>query len=59
VPVIVARSHYFDSIDPAGALAVGPSLGVSAGWRPAAEPRAARIGLEQIIRWYSRSPSAP
>jgi HAD superfamily hydrolase (TIGR01509 family) len=58
VPVIVARSHYFASIDPAGVLAVGPSLGASAGWRPAAEPRAARIGLEQIIHWYSSSPSA-
>jgi len=58
VPVIVARSHYFASIDPAGALAVGPSLGASAGWRPAAEPRAARIGLEQIVRWYSSSRSA-
>jgi HAD superfamily hydrolase (TIGR01509 family) len=57
VPVIVVRSHYFTSIDPAGALAVGPSLGRSAGWRPEAEPRAARIGLEQIFHWYSRSPS--
>jgi len=58
VPVIVTCSHYFPSIDPADALAVGPSLGRSAGWRPEAEPRAARIGREQIIHWYSRSPSA-
>jgi HAD superfamily hydrolase (TIGR01509 family) len=58
VPVIVTRSHYFASVDAPGALAVGPSLGQIGGWRPAAQARALRIGLEQIIHWYSRSPFA-
>jgi HAD superfamily hydrolase (TIGR01509 family) len=54
VPVIVARSHYFAAILPEGALAVGPSLGCAAGWRPAADARATRIDLEQIMRWHAR-----
>jgi HAD superfamily hydrolase (TIGR01509 family) len=59
VPVIVVRSHYFAAAESQGALAVGPSLGDAAGWHPAADARAARIGLEQIVRWYARSPGAP
>jgi HAD superfamily hydrolase (TIGR01509 family) len=55
VPAIIARSHYFASADSPGALAAGPSLGRIPGWRPAAEARTARIDLEQIFRWYSRS----
>ncbi len=55
VPVIVTRSYYFPSIDPADVLAVGPSLGRTDGWRPAADAGAQRIDLKQINRWYARS----
>ncbi len=55
VPVIVARSHFFGQPKSEGALAVGPSLGRIAGWHPAADARATRIGLEQIIRWHACS----
>src|SRR5882762_301751 len=55
VPVIVTRSHFFGSATSEGALAAGPSLGRIAGWHPAADARAARIGLDQIIRWHARS----
>jgi HAD superfamily hydrolase (TIGR01509 family) len=59
VPVIVTRSHYFAAGDSQGALAAGPSLGRIDGWHPTADARATRIGLEQIMRWYWRSPWAP
>jgi HAD superfamily hydrolase (TIGR01509 family) len=52
IPVIVTRSHYFNSSPVTGALAAGPSLGRIEGWSPAADPRAARIDLAQIIRWH-------
>ena len=55
VAVIVTRSHYFAVGETQGALAVGPSLGRIKGWHPTADARATRIGLEQIIRWYSCS----
>jgi HAD superfamily hydrolase (TIGR01509 family) len=55
VPVIVARSHFFARLESEAALAVGPSLGQAAGWHPMADARAARIGLDQIIRWHARS----
>jgi hypothetical protein len=58
VLVIIARSHYFGSADSPAALAAGPSLGRISGWRPAARTGAARIDLEQIIRWHARSPCA-
>jgi HAD superfamily hydrolase (TIGR01509 family) len=54
VPVIVARSHYFAATLPRGALAVGPSLGRAADWHPAADARATRIDLEQIMRWHAQ-----
>ena len=54
VPVLVTRSHYFASGDTHGALAAGPSLGRSDGWHPRADLRAARIGLQQIARWYQQ-----
>ena len=54
VPVLVTRSHYFASGDTRGALAAGPSLGRSDGWHPCADFRAARIGLQQIARWYEQ-----
>jgi HAD superfamily hydrolase (TIGR01509 family) len=56
VPVIVTRSHYFPAVEARGALAVGPSLGRTDGWNPAADARATRIGLDQIIRWLACSP---
>jgi HAD superfamily hydrolase (TIGR01509 family) len=59
VPVIVTRSHYFAAGESEGALAVGPSLGRIDGWHPTADARTTRIGLDQIIRWYWRSPWAP
>jgi len=37
-------------------LAVGPSLGRSEGWQPAADPRAMRISLQQIMQWYAHRP---
>jgi HAD superfamily hydrolase (TIGR01509 family) len=58
VPVIVTRSHYFAAVEAQGALAVGPSLGRTDGWHPAADSRATRIGLDQIIRWFACSPWA-
>lgn len=58
VPVIIARSHYFAAVDSQGALAAGPSLHRIEGWQPAARPRASRIDLHQIIRWYSQSSCA-
>jgi HAD superfamily hydrolase (TIGR01509 family) len=58
VPVIVTRSHFFAQLESEGALAVGPSLGRIAGWHPAADARATRIGLDQIIRWHACSPWA-
>jgi HAD superfamily hydrolase (TIGR01509 family) len=58
VPVVVTRSHYFASVEARCALAAGPSLGRTDGWHPAADARATRIGLEQIIRWLACSPWA-
>jgi HAD superfamily hydrolase (TIGR01509 family) len=58
VPVIVTRSHFFASVDSRGTLAAGPSLGQTAGWHPAADARATRIGLDQIIRWHACSSRA-
>jgi HAD superfamily hydrolase (TIGR01509 family) len=55
VPVILTRSHYFAWVDSRRTLAAGPSLGYAAGWRPAPQARAARIDLEQIRHWHSRS----
>lgn len=52
VAVIVTHSHYFPHLQAAGVLAAGPSLGSTAGWRPAA-PHAGRIDLTQIVRWRS------
>jgi HAD superfamily hydrolase (TIGR01509 family) len=59
VPVIVTRSHYFAAVEAQGALAAGPSLGRTDGWHPAADARATRIGLDQIIRWFACRRCAP
>jgi HAD superfamily hydrolase (TIGR01509 family) len=54
VPVLVTRSFYFAARPVLGALAVGPSLGTCAGWRPAAAGGAAdRVDLAQIRRWHA------
>ncbi len=58
IPVIVTRSHYFNSDPVRGALAVGPSLSRSDGWNPAADLRAARIDLAQVIQWHRHHPPA-
>jgi HAD superfamily hydrolase (TIGR01509 family) len=55
VPVIITRSYYFPTADYADALAVGPSLGRTDGWRPTADAGAKRIDLKQINRWYAQS----
>jgi HAD superfamily hydrolase (TIGR01509 family) len=55
LPVIVTRSHYFPAVPSHGTLADGPSLGHIEGWHPAAETSAARISLDQIIRWHART----
>jgi HAD superfamily hydrolase (TIGR01509 family) len=54
VPVIVTLSHFFPESMPQHALAFGPSLGRCSGWNPAPDTYTARIGLEQIIRWYAQ-----
>ncbi len=54
VAVVVSRSVYFASADLPGALAVGPSLGCTQGWRPAVErPHASRIDLQQLSLWHA------
>jgi len=53
VPVIITRSYYFPATESADALAVGPSLGRTDGWRPAAEAGCERIDLKQINWWYA------
>jgi HAD superfamily hydrolase (TIGR01509 family) len=55
IPVIVTRSHYFPEVPAQGALAVGSSLGLGDGWRPTADARSPRIGLDQIVRWHAHS----
>ncbi len=59
VPVIVSRSYYFAAAECRGALAVGPSLGRTAGWNPPVDACSKRIGLDQISRWYARSAWVP
>jgi HAD superfamily hydrolase (TIGR01509 family) len=55
VPVILTRSHFFPTADSQEALAIGPSLGQTEGWHPAADARAIRIGLDQIIRFHAHT----
>jgi HAD superfamily hydrolase (TIGR01509 family) len=53
VPVVITRSRYFADDEVAGALAVGPSLGTRAGWRPGltTQGRSGRVGLADIRNW--------
>src|SRR5258708_14932447 len=55
VPAIVTRTHFFASVESEGVLAAGPSLGRMAGGHPAADARAPRLRLHQIIRWHAGS----
>jgi FMN phosphatase YigB (HAD superfamily) len=57
VPEIVTHSHYFPARAAVCALAFGPSLGRTEGWQPGADPRAARISLDQIMRYKERAVS--
>jgi HAD superfamily hydrolase (TIGR01509 family) len=60
VPVLVARSAYFAAERFDGLLAVGPCLGTTAGWRPAAPEAAAdRIHIDTIAAWCERSTEQP
>jgi len=53
IAVVVVRSFYFPTADVPGALAVGPSLGSTHGWRPAAvAPPDGRIHLSQLTQWH-------
>ncbi len=60
VPVIVTRSCYFPEHPVPGALAVGPSLGQTAGWQPAVTVGARgvpeRVDLGQLQRWLEQVP---
>jgi HAD superfamily hydrolase (TIGR01509 family) len=56
LPVIVTYSHYFPATAAVGALATGPSLGGREGWQPGVAAHAARVGLDQIMRWRAHSP---
>jgi HAD superfamily hydrolase (TIGR01509 family) len=53
IAVVVVRSFYFATADVPGALAVGPSLGSTHGWRPASvAPPDGRIHLSQLTQWH-------
>ncbi len=59
VPVMMARSRYFEATPIEGAIAVGPALHDRRGWRP--EPSGARgrreaeehVGLDDIVAWHA------
>jgi HAD superfamily hydrolase (TIGR01509 family) len=59
VPVILTRSHFFPDADSPDVLAAGPSLGRTDGWHPAADARANRIDLEQIVRFHAQTIARP
>jgi HAD superfamily hydrolase (TIGR01509 family) len=52
IPVVITRSIYFADDPVPGALAVGPSLGVRAGWSPGLDGDPGRVGLADIRRWH-------
>jgi len=54
VPVVLARSAYFADAEAAGALAAGPGLHTTEGWRPAAGP-GPRIDLPCLLKWLTGS----
>jgi HAD superfamily hydrolase (TIGR01509 family) len=52
IPVIITRSRYFSDDPVPGAMAVGPGLGVRAGWTPRLTNDAGRVTLSDIRRWH-------
>jgi HAD superfamily hydrolase (TIGR01509 family) len=53
IAVVVVRSFYFSMAEVPGALAVGPSLGSTHGWKPApVAPPDARIHLSLLTHWH-------
>jgi HAD superfamily hydrolase (TIGR01509 family) len=52
IPVVITRSRYFPEDPVPGALAVGPSLGIRAGWMPGLEGKPGRVGLADIRHWH-------
>ncbi|MGI9245344.1 MAG: HAD-IA family hydrolase [Steroidobacteraceae bacterium] len=54
IPVLIARSRFFERAALPGALAVGPNLGTEAGWDPApSTPPNGRVGLPQLKAWHA------
>jgi len=54
VPVVLARSACFANAAAAGALAAGPGLRATEGWRPASRP-GPRIDLPCVLKWLPGS----
>lgn len=56
VPVVVTRSAYFETATVEGAIAIGPSLGDRAGWKPEAmrSTRDSRVTLNDLTEWHQR-----
>ena len=56
IPVILARSCFFEDADGRGTVAAGPGLHTTEGWVPApdATTLSKRIGLQQIRAWHAR-----
>lgn len=53
IAVVVVRSFYFSAAAVPGALAVGPSLGSTHGWRPPSDATPdGRIDLNQLTQWH-------
>jgi HAD superfamily hydrolase (TIGR01509 family) len=52
IPVVIARSRYFPDDPVPGALAVGPSLGMRAGWSPTLTGSGGRVALADIRQWH-------
>jgi HAD superfamily hydrolase (TIGR01509 family) len=67
VPVVVARSVYFEgavfgtALAAPGLLAIGPGLGSRTGWMP--QPRSGStsnaIGLDDLMAWHATTPDTP
>jgi HAD superfamily hydrolase (TIGR01509 family) len=52
IPVVITRSRYFPDDPVPGAMAVGPSLGLRAGWTPGMDGKPGRVGLADIRHWH-------
>jgi HAD superfamily hydrolase (TIGR01509 family) len=54
VPVVVARSLYFETAIIEGAIAIGPGLHTRAGWRPSlAGPTDGPVTLDDLRAWHA------